>query len=173
MSGRLSSRTRYPTLPEALCFLRALHPSPPCIWASVLRGAPQLELCSQYRPHRLGLSPTGLPLLQMPAENGSPGHLHFSLVPLDSLERITELRKALYSGLQFSTKDTNEQPDGETHRVRSGRTPRQELLFPLQRCSPTPHGYAHQSRSSLSLLVSEFLLKFHCAGMTDEIIGLS
>lgn len=63
---------------------------------------------------------------------GTPGCLHFSLAnykprdshnsPLrfdNSLEWLTELRKALYL-LQFITKDTNEKPhEEEVHRARS------------------------------------------------------
>lgn len=100
-----------------------------CCWAN-----PSWNSGVSTDPTGLGLSPTELPPLQTPAANGSPGHLHFCLAPSGSLERVTELRRTLYSGLQLSTEDTNEQPDGEVHRARSGRAPRAGASVPRSLC---------------------------------------
>lgn len=162
--GSSSSWTRCPPLPETLCFLRALPPSPPSSCISAAGPTPAGAQESAQTTQVWGSVPQDCPHFR---------HLHFCLAPSGSLERVTELRKTLYSGLQFSIEDTNEQPEGEVHRARSGRAQGrspcpQEPLSPWSRGGHPPYMWmCSPPRSSLSLLVPEFFLKFHCAGVTD------
>lgn len=67
------------------------------------------------------------------------------------------------------TKDTDEQPDEEMHRVRSGWFPMQELVSPWSGGGAAflLCGCVHQSESSLNSILLRFLWRLHYVGLID------
>ena len=73
---------------------------------------------------------------------------------INLLEQLTELRETLMlsSLIRDIIKDTDEQPDEDIHRVRSGRVPRAGASVPTKLGCTTllARGRVHQPRSSLN-----------------------
>ena len=115
-------------------------------------------------------SPRGYPCFQTSEVLMTP-----SLGWIKLLRRLIELRKSVYTLdypnlLQRISKDMNQQPDEEIHRVRS----QTKELLSLWSLRPSTMAcgsvLVHQPGSSSNSFFSEFLWRLHYIGMVDLII---
>ena len=89
------------------------------------------------------------------------------------LEQLTELREthlSVYYMIKEMRKDTDEEPDEEIHRARSGKVLSAGAYVPVELAGTVipAHGYVHQPRSFLNPVFWGFLWKLHHIGIISH-----